>query len=95
MAGASFQWECILRAMDYCFELDRREGRPAASTLWLQADNTVKEVKNSISGRLMCCLVSSGFLREAGHHHLEVGHTHEDVGASNLSVAFCDMLLVC
>jgi len=49
--------------------------------LWLQADNTVKEVKNATSAQMMCALVTSNFFEEAGHYHLPVGHTHEDVDA--------------
>lgn len=46
----------------------------------MQSDNTVKEVKNGLSGTVMSTLVSSRFFDECGHHHLPVGHTHEDIG---------------
>lgn len=46
----------------------------------MQSDNTVKEVKNGLSGTVMSTLVNSRFFDECGHHHLPVGHTHEDIG---------------
>ena len=48
--------------------------------LWLQSDNTIKEVKNGLSGVVMAALVSCRYFDECGHHHLPVGHTHEDIG---------------
>lgn len=52
-----------------------------AFRFWLQADNTVKEVRNGTSGQLCSLLVAGNYFEEAGHHHLPVGHTHEDVDA--------------
>ena len=48
----------------------------------------MKEIKNSLSGVMMSCLVQHRLFDEAGHHHLPVGHTHEDVGKAT-SHAFC------
>lgn len=48
--------------------------------LWLQGDNTVKELRNSLTGKFACLLTSAGFFNVTSHHHLMVGHTHEDVG---------------
>ena len=47
----------------------------------MQSDNTVKEVKNSVSAAMMSSLLVGDYFEEAGHHHLPVGHTHEDVDA--------------
>lgn len=49
--------------------------------LWVQSDNTVKEVKNSVSASMMSSLLLAEYFEEAGHHHLPVGHTHEDIDA--------------
>lgn len=48
--------------------------------LYVQGDNTVRELKNGLSGVMMAALVNGRFFDECGHHHLPVGHTHEDVG---------------
>ena len=55
--------------------------------LWIQSDNTVKEVKNSLSGVMMSALITARYFDECGHHHLPVGHTHEDIGLAAKSVA--------
>ena len=47
----------------------------------MQSDNTVKEVKNSVSASMMSSLLLAEYFEEAGHHHLPVGHTHEDIDA--------------
>ena len=80
-AGGSYQWELIFRTLARVAEIARRRGQTVPDTLWLQADNTVKEVKNALSGLLLSVLLQRGILSEGGHHHLPVGHTHEDVGA--------------
>ena len=46
---------------------------------WLQADNTVKEVRNGYVARLAATLVQGSTFSCMSHHHLVVGHTHEDV----------------
>ena len=48
--------------------------------LWLQHDNTVKELKNGLSGTLLAFLCSSNFFWETAQCCLPVGHTHEDIG---------------
>ena len=53
-----------------------------AVRLWVQGDNTVKELKNQLSGQLLSMLIASGFINEGGHHHLPIGHTHEDIGSA-------------
>ena len=93
--GASYQWECLLRILDTCFATARAEGRMQPDTVWLQCDNTVKELKNSITGRLMCSLISQGHIRECGHHHLEVGHTHEDCGPLGWNTSVYTLFLIC
>ena len=45
----------------------------------MQGDNTVQELKNSLSGIMCGCLILANYFDEAGHFHLPVGHTHEDV----------------
>lgn len=47
--------------------------------LWLQADNTPKEVRNQYTSQLCCLLCQANTFSVTGHHHLGVGHTHEDV----------------
>ena len=82
-AGGTFSWECLLYAINACRLEDRQRGRCHAGTLWCQHDNTVKELKNQLSGILMSSLVQDGYYEEAGAHMLPVGHTHEDVGFSH------------
>lgn len=90
--GGSYSWECILHAVDVCQQEDRRCGRASPRNLWIQHDNTVKELKHSLSGAMMAYLVSGGFYDECGAHMLPVGHTHEDIGslAVNLKMASSD-----
>ena len=45
----------------------------------MQADNTVKEIRNTFTMRGLCSLVSHGIYKVATLGHLAVGHTHEDV----------------
>ena len=47
--------------------------------IWCQSDNTVKEVRNQFSAKLMCVLCQTGVCSTGGCYHLPVGHTHEDV----------------
>eukprot|EP00435_Cladocopium_sp_Y103_P041073 s2181_g11.t1 len=49
--------------------------------LWLQCDNTVKEVRNQYGSRMMASLCQSGIFSSCSEAHLRVGHTHEDVDA--------------
>ena len=78
-AGSSWTWECVMRSLERVFTVVRQRGRSFPRSFWLQADNTVKEVKNSTAGIICSALVSCNYFRDAGHHHLPVGHTHEDV----------------
>lgn len=59
--------------------------------LWVQADNAVKEIRNSFTGRWASLLVQSGFFNVVAHHHLMVGHTHEDIGAGE----FWEIVEIC
>lgn len=47
----------------------------------LQADNTVKEVRNTYSFRLLSGMLQAGIWEAAQCSFLRVGHTHEDVDA--------------
>ena len=57
--------------------------------LWLQGDNTPKELKNSFTSQLCCLLCQASTFRQCGHYHLEVGHTHEDVDNALSLVTTC------
>ena len=48
--------------------------------LWVQGDNTPKELRNSFTGKWACMLCQSKFFTCVAHHHMMVGHTHEDIG---------------
>ena len=49
--------------------------------LWVQSDNTVKEVRNQHGSKMMACMAQAGLWGVASCHHLQVGHTHEDIDA--------------
>ena len=49
--------------------------------IWCQSDNTVKEIRNTYTGRMCCSLLQTGVVRQASECHLQVGHTHEDIDA--------------
>ena len=42
----------------------------------------MKEMRNSLTGKMACLLTSGSFFQCVSHHHLVVGHTHEDVGGA-------------
>lgn len=84
----------IMRSLEYAWIRSRAQNRPwpeeklgsrrACSLLlriWLQHDNTVKEVRNSYGHRTLAHLVQAGLWKAGGAHCLRVGHTHEDVDA--------------
>ena len=73
-----------MNCIEACRLEDRKSGRPSAKSLWLQHDNTVKELKNQLSGILLSALVQDQIYSEAGQHMLPVGHTHEDIGFLSL-----------
>ncbi len=81
-SGSSMTAECVLRSLSYVFEHWKRHhtDKPFPARLNTQTDNTVKEAKNSIFGRLLITLVSASAFQECTSSHLQVGHTHEDVG---------------
>lgn len=47
--------------------------------LMIQSDNTVKEIRNPFSARVLCALCQCNVVDVATEAHLPVGHTHEDV----------------
>lgn len=49
--------------------------------IWIQSDNTVKELRNTFTSRALCMLLHQGAFRIASEMHLVKGHTHEDVDA--------------
>ena len=61
-----------MNCIEACRLEDRKSGRPSAKSLWLQHDNTVKELKNQLSGILLSALVQDQIYSEAGQHMLPV-----------------------
>ena len=59
----------------------------------MQGDNTVKELKNALSGVMMSALVNCSYFDECGHHHLPVGHTHEDIGLTLRGCSLRNLML--
>ncbi|CAJ1352230.1 unnamed protein product, partial [Effrenium voratum] len=78
-AGSSWSWEIVFRTLEHVFHSARRSNLRVPSGLWIQSDNTVKEIKNSVSGLLCSYLASLGYFEDIGHYHLPKGHTHEDI----------------
>ena len=59
--------------------------------LYLQSDNTVKEIRNQYASRILTALMGGGVFSAVSINHLEVGHTHEDVdGVLSLCKAAID-----
>ena len=52
---------------------------PLLTRLWIQSDNTVKEVRNGNAGKLCSVLLQGQTFSCVSHNHLVVGHTHEDI----------------
>ena len=94
--GGSYTWETLLLTMNMVWRQCAQEGRPAPRShldltgsvscvgssprLWVQGDNTVKELKNALAGQMISMMISGNLIDEGGHHHLPKGHTHEDIG---------------
>ena len=57
--------------------------------LWLQADNTPKEARNSLTSQICILLCQQNLFTTCGHYHLVVGHTHEDVDGALSLVTTC------
>ena len=49
--------------------------------LWIQSDNTVKELRNQYGARVLASLAQAGVFSSTCEAHLRVGHTHEDIDA--------------
>ena len=49
--------------------------------MWLQSDNTVKELRNTFGSRMMSSLCQAQLFSSCSVNHLLVGHTHEDIDA--------------
>ena len=79
--GSNWSCEIVMTALDFVYARAKTEGLILPDSFHLQADNTVREVRNSICGGMMAALVSAGYFSETSHGHLQVGHTHEDVDA--------------
>ena len=47
--------------------------------LWVQGDNTPKELRNQSTAAMMASFCQAGLFETCSHCHLGVGHTHEDV----------------
>ena len=75
---SSFAAEMILHSLDKLVAsgLDLRK-----VSLHIQADNTVREVKNNTTMRLAGALVASHRVHDISICHLISGHSHEDVDA--------------
>ena len=68
-----------MRSVEKVWLRCRQMGRPFPSEVWLQSDNTVKELRNQFGSKMAGCMVQASLFKTAGLYHLPVGHTHEDV----------------
>ena len=57
--------------------------------LWLQSDNTVKEIRNQHGSKMMASMTQAGLWGVASCPHLQVGHTHEDIDAMRTCQSQC------
>ena len=55
------------------------QGTMTSLRLWVQGDNTPKELRNQWTASMMACFCQAGLFETCSHCHLGVGHTHEDV----------------
>jgi hypothetical protein len=78
--GSSWVAETVLHSVDRAFAWFEENAIPFPKDLIIHGDNTNRELKNSVMGRLCAFLVGASYFRMAGHQHLRVGHTHEDIG---------------
>jgi hypothetical protein len=80
-SGSDWTCEITLRSLELVCARHQRRGRPFPEVLIIQADDTTKEVKNSIFSGVAAALTSAELFRAVSVQHLRVGHTHEDVDA--------------
>ena len=55
------------------------QGTMTSLRLWVQGDNTPKELRNQSTAAMMASFCQAGLFETCSHCHLGVGHTHEDV----------------
>ena len=89
--GSAWVSEILSRSIELSWKWHQQKSKALPADLVVFADNTPREVKNSILSRYLTLLTSCSFFRTAGHCHLRVGHTHEDVGTMSHMV---DMLVL-
>ena len=77
--GSSWCMDMVMRTVDEVWHQCQRSGQQFPLDLSIQADNTSREIKNSIAGRTLALLALHGVFRVCAHNHLRVGHSHEDV----------------
>ncbi len=82
--GSNWTLEILMHALSFAWAHLGANSLPWPLDCAIQADNTNREAKNSILGRMCAFWASTGFFRVVGHQHLRVGHTHEDVGRAGL-----------
>ncbi|CAE7253955.1 unnamed protein product, partial [Symbiodinium pilosum] len=78
--GGNYSWETMMVTINECWKLCRDKNQSLPAALWIQADNTVKEIKNSLSGRVCSALVQSGVFQEAGLFEEKMTPTFEARG---------------
>jgi hypothetical protein len=79
--GASWTCEIIMQSLDKIWKRCQMMNRKFPEHLIIQADNTVREAKNSILHKLLASLTMADIMVTTTVQHLRVGHTHEDVDA--------------
>ncbi len=77
--GSEYSCDMVLRTIDAIWKQCQKEGKAFPLDCSIQGDNTTKELKNSVMGRILALLAAHGVFRAAAHQHLRVGHTHEDI----------------
>ena len=66
-------------------------GRQLPRNLWVQSDNTVQELNNSLAGSTRINFSDADFDR-TWHHHLPVGHRHDGLLPFEVGVALVGIL---
>ena len=77
--GASASCEVIARTLDVCYKLAQERGEELPRHIFVQADNTTAQTKNSLNSLFAAYLTGTGRASSFTIAYMVPGHTKEDI----------------